>query len=195
MFTNFLRAAILVMSLSSFSAHAVLVTSLSNLNIGGTLYNAAFHDGKPFDDLFDADNNAVFDDADGSMFNRAPTFWNNPTLALAAANTIAAALGSDDHTSMSSGPTGIVLSDGFFVPFDIISSTAFIHNFQGAADDDTTLAADIVIDNEFYGQSHVGAPIVTFQRVSTTVPLPSTLALTGLVLGIMGFIGRRRRAD
>ena len=183
------------MSLSSFSAHAILVTSLSNLNIGGTFYNATFHDGKPFDDLFDADNNAVFNDADGSMFDRDPTFWKNPTLALAAANTIAAALGSDDHTSTSSGPTGIVLSDEFFVPFEIISTSPVIHNFQGAGDENTALSVESVVGSEFIGQSQVDAPIVTFQRVSTTVPLPSTLALTGLVLGIMGFMGRRRRED
>ncbi|MCB1936440.1 MAG: PEP-CTERM sorting domain-containing protein [Nitrosomonas sp.] len=184
MLLNFLRAALLVISLSSFSAHAVLVTSLSNLDIGGTKYNVTFHSDISFNDLFDKDNDGIFNDNDGSVFNRAPTFFGNIAGAGIAADAIINALGTTDHTYQTT--TGN-LRDLFYVPHTIFGHTNTQIGYM--TDDFSSLTSDSRVRGDIGRTTSNRIPFVSFEAV----PTPPTLALAGLALGIMGMMGRRRR--
>lgn len=187
MILNFLRAAILVISLGSFSAHAALITSLSNVNIDGTLYNVTFHAGQSFNDLFDNDGDKSFTDSDGSEFNRAPHFWGDEAGAMSAANAIIAALGDTDLTNSFANGS---FTDSFNIPFEINANNT--SRYRGYGDEFTDPANDNLrsISATFTG-THGNFPVATFQKV----PTPPTIALIGLVLGIMGFMGRQRRVS
>lgn len=187
MFLNYLRAALLVISLSSVSSQAALITSLNNLNIGGTLYNAQFNVGFSFNELFDADANKIFGD-DSSMFNRAPTFWGDQTSAILASNAIITALSQNDYTVVTPSNN---LSDSFIIPWGFHATPAL---YVAITDGSTSLVNDLS-DGRFPRRNETlpSRPLVTFKLASSSIPTPPTLALTGLALGIMVFMGRRRR--
>ncbi len=175
-----LRAALLAMLLASFSAHATLITSLSNINIDGTLYNVTFHAGQSFNDLFDDDGDRIFNDNDGSEFDRDPTFWGDIAGAQLAAEAIMAALGDSDTTN-----TG---TDAFNIPVEF--NTTNTNRYLGQGDEFTATDSDnLRSTSATFNGMHNNFPIASFQEV----PTPPTLALTALALGIMGFMGRRRR--
>lgn len=180
MFRNYLRAAMLATLFASFSAHAGLITSLSNLEIDGTHYNVTFNVGQSFNDLFDNDGDGIFNDHDGSVFNTAPLFWGDEAGAKSAAEAIIAALGDTDLTNTS--------TDAFIIPHQI--NTTDISRYFGFGDEHTDPANDNLrsIAATVTGL-HVNFPIATFQKV----PEPPTIALIGLALGMMGLMGRRRR--
>ncbi len=189
MILNFLRATILFISIGSFSAHAGLITSLSNINIGGTLYIATFHPGQSFNDLFDKNGDGIFNDNNGSTFNRAPQFWGNASLASLAASAVHAALPDPfvDHFDEKTGR----LTDGYLIPHERVAGVRGNPRILSAGDFDPATSVDTI--RPLIGSRSINSnddyTYVTFSHV----PTPSTLALISLALGIMGFMGRRRR--
>jgi len=164
------------------TAQAALVTQLSGLDIGGTLYDVTFHtgSGETFNALWDADGNGVFDGA-------APTFWGNQAGAQAAAAAIMAALGTTDTTV-----GGFPGSDSFYVPYGTVGPplSSFPDSINVYTDTITNAGSDSLVtlptsDNydptQFY-------PYATFAVV---VPVPAALWLFGS--GLLGLIVVARR--
>ena len=170
----------LTLAMLTNAAHAAVVNPLLALNIGGTLYDVTFHDGvgDSFNALWDADGDRAFDDNDGSVFNVAPTFWNDPAGADIAAGAIIDALGADDLT------TGA--SDSFLVPYAY--SDGFVN---GVWDRATQASIDAIGILRFTqglppgGVTH--PPLASF----AVVPVPAALWLFGS--GLLGLIGVARR--
>jgi hypothetical protein len=105
------RAGVLALLLSAapFSVGAAIINPILNLDIGGTLYDVTFHDSPllSFNGLWDQDDDGFFGGGT-SVFDSAPTFWNDLTGAEAASNAIITFLGS----LLEMTPT----SDGFIIP-------------------------------------------------------------------------------
>ncbi len=188
MFHKVFRAALLVILLTSFSAHATLIKSLPNLDIDGTKYNVTFHD-KSFNALFDKDGDGQYNDNDGSIFNRAPIFFGNKSAAESASIAIIGALGKSDWTK-SIGP---LRSDVALVPYrsiNIGSPSNPYYRIDLWRDGTLARTTDANIESFVVAQDAPKYTTATFERV----PTPSTIALASLALGIMGVMGRRRRA-
>ncbi len=187
MMRHIFRAAILTVTLYSFSAHSAFITNINNLDIGGTRYNVTFHRFLSFDELFDADGDRAFADSDGALFNRAPTFFSNPGQAFLAASAIIAELGSVDHTVPAGTLPGLGALDSFAVPI----SPAPQGLYNAYVDDDRSLLVDTapMIRGDISTRPHLFYPIATFQKI----PTPPTVGLIVLALAVMGALGRRRR--
>jgi hypothetical protein len=103
------------------AAFPQIVSGLKNVDVNGTLYDVTFNVGYSFDQLFDGTPADKIFGGTGSVYQHAPTFWNNPFAALDAYNAIAARLGVGDTIA------GLNNSDAFFVtyarPFGATSST------------------------------------------------------------------------
>lgn len=167
------------LALLANTAQATLVTQISSLDIGGTLYDVTFHTGASFNSLWDANNDGVFD-------GTAPTFWGDQSGAQAAAAAIILALGVSNTTDTAFGG-----SDSFYVPYgsQYGSLSAGPENILTYADAVTSAGVDsITTAQQFDGNALSGYPYVTF---TPSVPVPAAVWLFGS--GLLGLIGVARR--
>jgi len=168
-----------------FSVNAAFVSSISNLEISGSYYDVQFYntDSYTFNDLWDVDADKVFGEADGSIFNTAPTFWGDDSGAIAAATAIVDYLGSTHWTNPNNTTwdrVGVVT--GYFSN----------GNVSVWGDIDGGLASDSITNfAKTPGGLGGGIAMATFTEVSA-VPLPAALWLFGPAL--LGFMGFRRKA-
>lgn len=182
MILNTLRAAVLVILLSAYSANSALITNLSNLDIGGTLYDVTFITSNSFNTIFDVDNDLNFGEGDGSLIDRAPIFFGNLSGAEAAGAAIITALGTNDVTNA-------LGRDSFLIPVD--NPTRF--HVNGVTDLRSAPGNDF-LDTRLIGTRSTGSPIATFELTAqNNVPTPSTIALAGIALALMGGVLERRR--
>jgi len=179
-----IRLALIALLVGTGSANAALITTIPNIVVGGIEYTATFHVSSGVNDLFDADRDAIFGDSDGSLFNRAPTFFGDETGARDAASQIIIRLGTTDTTSPN--------SDSFFIP-TAFATVAGV--FTGVADMTTDTTNDELTTGTLGGLSTIITfPRVTFERTGpTSIPVPSTLALAGLAMLVMGGMRRRKQ--
>lgn len=147
------------------------VTSITGLDIDGTLYNATFHSGVPLFDIW-------------------PTHALDPVPYASAATAIADALGTSEQTDAA--------GDSFHIPVSI-DDNAGTTTFHTLTDLDSRLAVD-VIGSASFDIPHTGGldqawypadPLVSF----SAVPLPAALPLLGsALLCLAGVTGRRHQA-
>jgi len=174
-------SALLVFPLS---ANAALVTSISALDIGGTLYDVTFHhsDSITFNDLWDSNGDKTFGN-DASVFSTAPTFWGDASGAETAANAIVTALGTIDWTH----PTNDTF-DRVAVPTGYFSNG----NLSVYGDSQNALATDGVT-NYAMGPNSLGGGVAIASFQVAAVPVPAAVWLFGSgLLGLMG-IARRKK--
>lgn len=191
---NTFGALALTLIIFSTPAHSALITSLSNLNIGGTLYNVTFNNTNTFNEIFDVDSDGIFGEGDGSLIDRAPTFLFNASLAEDAANAVITALGTIDHTSTAPG----LLLDGFVIPFDLNIFNPQNDSYLGFQDANVFSTSDDSVRRQFFRTDSALnlLPIATFDLASpSAVSTPPTLALASLALALMGFLGRCLRVS
>ena len=164
------------------SANAALVTSISALDIGGTLYDVTLHisDTYTFNDLWDSDGDKTFGN-DSSEFNAAPTFWGDPSGATAAANAIVSALGTTDWTNPADSSW-----DRVGVPTGYFSNG----NVSLWGDINSALATD-TITNIAKTPGGLGGGIAFASFQASAVPVPAAVWLFGS--GLLGLIGISRR--
>ena len=94
---------------------SLLVTGITNLDVGGTFYDVQFHTGASFDQIWDVDSDLIFGEGDASLIDQQPTFWGgNYSGALAAAQAISTALGTQYYLVGEGTP-----SDFFLVPYQV----------------------------------------------------------------------------
>ncbi len=100
---------LLLFTLTIFTTNtlAALITSIDNLDIGGVQYKVTFHS-ESFNEVFDADEDGIFGDSDGSIINHTPLFLGDEAGANAAALAIMGALGDSDHVSTIGGVSTMV---------------------------------------------------------------------------------------
>lgn len=84
------------------------VTSITELQVGRSVYDATFHLDLSFNDIWDVDGDGIFGEGDGSVINHAPVFWQDGPAAFLAAEAVMQSLGGVDMTS--------IASDGFHIP-------------------------------------------------------------------------------
>jgi hypothetical protein len=150
------------------------VTSITGLNVNGTLYNATFHLGVPFEDIWN--------------WELGPwEFGGNREGAEAAGNAIATALGSSERTHE--------LGDSFHIPISTGISAAF-SDLEGVQDLNNELDVDLIGEGGYtvLHRDQPGwypeQPLVSF----AVVPIPPAVWLFGSgLLGVVG-IARRKRA-
>ena len=190
---RFILISLALLGLSISSANAVLIDELSDVNIGGTLYDVKFHSssGSTFNALWDLDLDGEFDDGDGSVFDIKPTFFGDSAGAKAAAAAIVDRLGAYDTTVAGQD------NDGFHVPEDIydvanpnLPSTRGVSVWFDAgatAGFDSLGAANVAGATDFSSNG----PWVSFSAVSP-VPVPAAVWLFGTALvGLIGFSKRK----
>ncbi len=188
-FNRFILFSLALLGVSVTSANAALVTELLGLDVDGTLYDVTLHTGgDEFIDLWDGDNDGVFE-ADGSLFDSAPTFWGDSAGAQAAAESIIVALGVDDCTGLFLGGG----CDSFRVPFQFpgLRSVEVYTDLSAVLDiDEVGLRTDRV-DR---ARREAFRPYASFTRASE-VPVPATVWLFGTALiGLVGFSKRKSRS-
>jgi len=179
---------LVLFTLSPLTSHAATVNadatntfaeSISGLEVGGYFYNATFHPGASFNDLYDLNSDGVLDST--------PMFWGDRDTARAATQAIIDAL---SHTYKTAPGYD---SDHFLVPYDFtvgvsIASVDVFLDYAGA------LTIDII--DQPYRQRHLvflAYPYVTFE--SSPVPIPPAVWLFGSgLLGLIGFTKRKKAA-
>lgn len=145
------------------------VTSITGLDIDGTLYNATFHTGVPFFDIW-------------------PKGGLDPVAGQVAANAIAAILGTSERTDAA--------GDSFHIPVGI-DDNAGTTTFHTLTDLDNQLAVD-VIGGAMFDIPHTGGadrnwypadPLVSF----SAVPVPAAFPLMGSALLCLAALSGRRK--
>ena len=176
------------------------VIAINGLVVDGTTYNAAFHGGTSpggWQSFF-----TLWGDLGTSstgMLGGTPTFWNNRDGAMTAAQAIADALGTTEHTDVN----GSNINDSFFLPYSGVSASLNTQSSINVIMDvggarlgdplDSYLTLDILeatVAN--ISQLYAERPVVSFDVVPTSpVPVPAAVWLFGS--GLIGLIGIARR--
>jgi len=149
------------------------VTSIEGLDVSGTLYDATFHPGRTFNDLW---SSRVL----GGRFDRDPLFWGNAGLAEEAGNAIMAALGDSERTSAD--------GDRFRVPWEFHLPAAVINSI---GDGRAELNVDELQTDLWVAEYTVptNSPYVSFE--ASTIPLPGAFWLYSA--GLLGLVSVARR--
>jgi len=178
--------SIVILLVSASGVNAGLITSLSGVDVEGTLYDVSFHARTSFDSLWDADRDGVYDDLDGSVFNSAPMFFGDSTLAAKAALAVILALGNVDFVLPAAGSP----FDRFIVPAEILPG----HFFYFWTDRDRRPNVDRLFGEQWStGAVRDGSgPLVFASFTPHQVPEPTTLFLFALGLSGFGIIRRKR---
>lgn len=164
------------------SANAALVTSISALDIDGTLYDVTLYDSDvyTFNELWDSDGDQTFGN-DSSVFNTTPSFWGDASGAETAANAIVAALESTDWTNLDDSSW-----DRVGVPTGYFGNG----NLSAWGDTNGALTTDSV-GNFAKGPSSLGGGIAFASFQVSAVPVPAAIWLFGS--GLLGLVGIARR--
>lgn len=163
------------------------VESIDELNVEGVLYDVTFNSGSFFT-LFDETLPPGTVGNDGRM---GPTFWEDFSGALAAAEAISAALGSSLSIAESSSQTD---SDAFYVPysFETISGSLFVNR---AVEEEPLLSEDIITGEGGVAPSaEVGSSgritIVSYAKFSLSTiepPQPTSVPEPVFATSLLGF--------
>ena len=150
------------------------VTSIEGLDVDGTLYDATFHPGKTFNDLWSSF-------VPGGLFDRDPLFWGNAGLAEEAGNAILVALGDSERTSAT--------EDRFRVPWEFHLPAAVINS---TGDGRAELNVDELQTSDLWVAEYtvpINSPYVSFE--ASTIPVPGAFWLVST--GLLGLISVARR--
>ncbi|RLJ22012.1 hypothetical protein DJ030_02725 [bacterium endosymbiont of Escarpia laminata] len=159
------------------------VTDITGLKIDGVTYDATFHLGLSFNDIWGNYDDLIFGNDDTSLLNRAPAFWGNLTGSSRARDQVMIALGSQAWTYISPGGYH---SDYFVVP----DAPYFIdpqNLFHGRNDGDSDPMYDLRDSNAWhYATVYQGIPYVSFE-----VPEPGIFGLFCFAFASFGFARRK----
>lgn len=198
--TNTIRTLIVtvILTIAPWISHAATlhydstgsyVTSISGLNVDGAVYDATFHLNMTFNQIWDSDGDRVFGDADGSLIDHGPMFWDDQPTSSDAAFEIMGLLGSTEQTS----PNG----DSFFFA---INYSPFNPDQVFAIGDADYRLGSLVHDQmrTYYvdlnalpdSTSYLYGAWVSYEVAA--VPLPAAFWLLGSALIGLGLILRER---
>jgi len=172
----------------SHASHAAVVTSFSNLLIGGEQFNATVHTTEGFDELYNAGADASF--GDGSLMHGFT--FTNVTMAQLAATAVRGALGTADEIEFGND----LFSIAFAGSFDgTATSYSYVNGDNvGDLDIDGASPGHFVVgpDGDIVGNLSVRAAVSFVRVADTSVPIPNSMLLMAAGLIGLGVVRRRR---
>lgn len=166
----------------------VVITGINNLAIGSNNFNVVFHasaSGLTFNEVFDADGDGNFTEADGSLVDHAPFFLGNAAGALEAANKVAQALTDSQATTLVGG----IFRDIILVPYSAGDTPDVYYDVNGSLSSEGIAATTTTDFARNATHAWVSFELIPENNGTVSMPMPLLLVLLGF--GVL--LGRDKR--